>query len=165
MDASTYERLSRSAKWSIDNLHDAYLEVGGNNPNQLAHRTRCRAIDEYRRERKRRLLFKELCQRSRSKQQDDEGQHVEKRRAQKQSALKDAAETIHEVINQLPTKLRIPAQLRWLKQRSPEQIANQLNCNRNTVHTWLTRAKAQLKADPRIQQVAEDFRLGDHNEL
>lgn len=160
MDTPTYERLSRSSKWSRDNLHDAYLEVGGSNPNQLAHRTLCRAIDEYRREKQRRLLFEELCQHLPLKQQDDDEEH-----AQQQSALEEAAKTIHEVIDQLPTKLRIPTQLYWIDQQTPKQIANHLNCSRNTVYTWLRQAKAELKADRRIQQLAIDFCHGDNNEL
>lgn len=53
--------------------------------------------------------------------------------------------TVRAAIEQLPERLRVPLVLRYYSELSYEQIAAQLELNRNTVATLILRAKKELR--------------------
>ena len=146
MDEAVYRRLAASPNWEIDNLHDAYLVVGGNNPNLLARSARQRAIDEYRRRRR---------------QASQLGEHVGTLLAHQSNDLSsgeapESIDAVRRAVAELPQHLKTVTELHWFDGLTPDEVASTVGCKRDTVYTRLRRAKAILKADKRLREVGQN---------
>jgi RNA polymerase sigma factor (sigma-70 family) len=63
-----------------------------------------------------------------------------------EAAEREARQVIDEEVSRLPEKYRVPFVLYHLEGRSNAEIARELGCPVGTVESWLTRARARLRA-------------------
>lgn len=133
MTEKEYQRLVHIAG-SEDAVNQAWAELKVDDPRLLIGRARRRVIDEHRRRRR----FSTVEFDARHCMDTDSTPSVEVDRLEAVSLVRNA-------IGQLPPRYRQIAELRWLKELSPNEIAQQVRAPVQTVYSRLRRASDKLR--------------------
>lgn len=75
-------------------------------------------------------------------------------------ALLAARGVLADALAELPPRQRVALALRYVHDLSDAQIAAALGCRQGTVHALLSRARAALRCDPNVAQLAPAFQTG-----
>lgn len=146
MDIEDYSRLRNSKFWTLDALHEAYIEVGGENPDQWARRARNRCIDDHRRTKRHAMLSLDAVSVMPARERPQLDECIDN----------ETALLLRDLVSSLPPRLRQVTEMRFFRGLTPSEISDHLRVSHNTVYTWLRRAIAELRGKPSLRRLGPD---------
>lgn len=133
-----------------DELHDAYVETGSEDPRVLLGRARFRALDE--RRRRKRSDPEKLAVGYRTPDSCNVDPSVEIDRSELRQQVREALETLR------PSD-RALARLLWWEQLTVPEIATALQCSRGAIYSRLRRLFAAIDTNPQFVSIVRTSRL------